>query len=1347
MKFSRHNHRQQEKNLNDNAQFKLYKAKTRWLVSKRVLGVTFVAAALGVGIGMSNSGTVHASDETTAVAQQTSRTTATSTDSNTPEAGQPSETPATHTPGAATPEPESQVTETPTDGQEDTTGAGTTENNVDTTLKGDGSESSATPVAAARTVSATDATTSAQYFTPSASTVKNDGTTLTSDAPTTAADETAGSFTLTQDGIKDQAGNVIFNNDVDMSQSWQLKGAFKFSKNDDVTADATDVEADNDSDWGKGYSGWQLGDGAGIVISSATQAELAQGGAGNAFGIGGIGNSIAAVLDTYYNTKPETEQAPNGVSYTQVADEPVSTANGTDNDPGTLEIIGQRWIDEAQQPVNGVGLDITGQGDNQETSAGGSAIRNQGLSQAVIKFVTTNADGSVVTPDEASAKAYSPSSAVGSSTTANAAGERFVATWTPDITSLDKSAGTVSGTLTITWYGNDDAAYQGGFTISKTFTASVDSTIGLISSNGEQTATTVATIDSFTASVKSQLVTIDYAINGDTGDSLQASNATVNIGDTVTVSAEGSIVGDVNLTVPTVPGYHVANITVNGQTSNTDTVILTVSRSSAANTVLVTYVPNSTVTDVQVPVTLTETDGQTTAGQSLEIDDVPGTFGQAVTISGIPTTYTDANGTIYTTTQTTAAGTVNADGSITVATPIIYVAKGMVMTTISYLDTTTNQVVASIQVSGQEGTTTTYPFTDDADGTTYTAPDGKTYALAPGQSSGQSIVFIAGATPDVTVKLVEMTHEETGTLALHPLIQVTTNGDPDTLSGNVVTNADTGTLSFSDQKNQTTGTTTWQAGDVTYLINKDLLPSAANYDYDNATVTVYDSTGKVIETIQGVKLSDILNSETGTLNTVFMNIPSGSQTQNTANIGQTGVKTGTVITMVGVENGLVDPQTAATTAVINLPGKTVTYTVQPTGVDGNSAAPVTETGQYGTAITAPDIPGYTADRTGLTVPASGTVTIAYMPTTQQVTVIPILADGTLIDIPEATNMIVEGETATTVSGPTLPGYQAGTVTIPATDKSMQIVYQPTIQTVTIIPINSDTKQAISTGGSISVSGPTGSSVKVPEIPGYESAATVTIGTGDASQTVAYTPKTVTATVTIPSNSGELTVDGVTGKTGELVDVTVPVKAGYTADHATVPAYVNTTGAITVIAGTIVTYTPTPGIDQDNIPGVNQNQSSVTGNGTGVATGGQTVATGTTRVSDNPSNLASVSGTVKPLGNSDQGIHQNKTAPANQSPTGSRLASTTPEPVSTLAPVSSQQAQTPVSGAETASAPSFAQNGETGELKTQTTHNQRKAAAKLPQTDDQQQPATAWGILGVIVSLFGLGAARKKHDVN
>ncbi|WP_191987239.1 MucBP domain-containing protein, partial [Secundilactobacillus silagei] len=192
------------------------------------------------------------------------------------------------------------------------------------------------------------------------------------------------------------------------------------------------------------------------------------------------------------------------------------------------------------------------------------------------------------------------------------------------------------------------------------------------------------------------------------------------------------------------------------------------------------------------------------------------------------------------------------------------------------------------------------------------------------------------------------------------------------------------------------------------------------------------------------------------------------------------------------------------------------------------------TGKTGEHVTVdvPPLEGYTPDKTTVpaTVNADGTITVDNPTTTGKVTYTPNDAKAN-VTIPsnqgDQTVPDVTGKTGehVDVTVPVKPGYTADKPTVPAT-------------------VNAD--------GTITVDNPT--------------------TTGK----VTYTPNDAKANVTIPSNQGDQTVPNVTGKTGEHVDVTVPVKPGYTADKSTVPATVNADGTITVDNPTTtgkVTYTP------------------------------------------------------------------------------------------------------------------------------------------------------------------------------
>ncbi|WP_461241056.1 MucBP domain-containing protein, partial [Paucilactobacillus sp. N302-9] len=103
-------------------------------------------------------------------------------------------------------------------------------------------------------------------------------------------------------------------------------------------------------------------------------------------------------------------------------------------------------------------------------------------------------------------------------------------------------------------------------------------------------------------------------------------------------------------------------------------------------------------------------------------------------------------------------------------------------------------------------------------------------------------------------------------------------------------------------------------------------------------------------------------------------------------------------------------------------------------------------------------------------------------------------------------------------------------------------------------------------------------VEAPVIEGYTATNNASEATVDGDTTatntevtIVYTPNSTTADVVINTNDGPKTVTTVTGTTGQTIQVTVPVKPGYTAAPTTVPATVNPDGTITTTEK--VTYTP------------------------------------------------------------------------------------------------------------------------------------------------------------------------------
>ncbi|KRK34606.1 KxYKxGKxW signal peptide domain-containing protein [Loigolactobacillus bifermentans] len=258
----------------------------------------------------------------------------------------------------------------------------------------------------------------------------------------------------------------------------------------------------------------------------------------------------------------------------------------------------------------------------------------------------------------------------------------------------------------------------------------------------------------------------------------------------------------------------------------------------------------------------------------------------------------------------------------------------------------------------------------------------------------------------------------------------------------------------------------------------------------------------------------------------------------------------------------------------------VDYTVIPT-VDGQPI-PGYETGFAGSGvpgqtITLTPIPGYHTTATPVVPETGGTVTVAYTPNevTADVTIPSNLGPQTVPGVTGKTGQTVD------VTVPAVAGYTPDQTTVPATvnpdgtiTTDQTVVYTPNEVTADVtIPSNLGPKTVPG------VTGKTGETVDVPvpAVVGYtpdQSTVPATVnpdGTITTDRTVVYTPNEVTADVTIPSNLGPQTVPGVTGKTGETVDVTVPEVAGYTPDQSTVPATVNPDGTITT--DQTVVYTP------------------------------------------------------------------------------------------------------------------------------------------------------------------------------
>ncbi|WP_057822227.1 mucin-binding protein [Schleiferilactobacillus perolens] len=265
--------------------------------------------------------------------------------------------------------------------------------------------------------------------------------------------------------------------------------------------------------------------------------------------------------------------------------------------------------------------------------------------------------------------------------------------------------------------------------------------------------------------------------------------------------------------------------------------------------------------------------------------------------------------------------------------------------------------------------------------------------------------------------------------------------------------------------------------------------------------------------------------------------------------------------------------------------KEITGTVTLPTNQGNKTVPVTGKADSDVQVDTPPVQGYTPDQDHFTahINADGTITtkdkITYTPNevTNDVLIHTNLGDKVVPDIKGTVDTQVD------VPVPSVEGYTADKQTVKA-----QVNPDGTIKVidgekdgqgyVTYTPKNITGSVTISTNhGPKTVTGVKGTvgdnvTVDTPAVPGYtpdkkEFTAHINAdGTITTTDTIVYTANDVTANVTIPSNKGGQVVNGVTGKVGTIVDVTVPKLDGYTEDKQTVKAQVNADGTITVIDG-------------------------------------------------------------------------------------------------------------------------------------------------------------------------------------
>ncbi|GAX02530.1 lipoprotein [Secundilactobacillus pentosiphilus] len=265
----------------------------------------------------------------------------------------------------------------------------------------------------------------------------------------------------------------------------------------------------------------------------------------------------------------------------------------------------------------------------------------------------------------------------------------------------------------------------------------------------------------------------------------------------------------------------------------------------------------------------------------------------------------------------------------------------------------------------------------------------------------------------------------------------------------------------------------------------------------------------------------------------------------------------------------------------------VTTTLVPRDAAGNPLPNTTSTtvhGYPGTSVKMPVIPGYTAVNETVTIPSdrTQTVKVTYTANQQRITIQFVTERGAYLgtavlkgrtdakvnlDAALAKQQRIMTDNGYTPKGGLLNGLSA----LPETFTShsqffrVQLTKIKNVKVTTTLVPSDKAGNPLPNTTSTTVHEYPGTSVKVPVIPGYTAVnETVTIP-GDRTQTlkIAYTANRVTADVAIPSNLGDQTMLGVTGKTGDQLQLEVPIISGYTADKDRVSATVNPNGTITI----------------------------------------------------------------------------------------------------------------------------------------------------------------------------------------
>jgi len=586
-----------------------------------------------------------------------------------------------------------------------------------------------------------------------------------------------------------------------------------------------------------------------------------------------------------------------------------------------------------------------------------------------------------------------------------------------------------------------------------------------------------------------------------------------NDGDQTVTNITGHVGDTVDVTVPSKTGYTSDKTTVPGVIQPDGSVKVTDT---------VTYTGN----DITAPVTISTNKGDVT------VSDVNGKVGENVTVE-VPAK------TGYTSDKSTVQATINPDGSITTTDNVTYtgvpIADGKA---------TIPTNLGDQEVDGISG---------NVDGTvTVTVP--KKDGYTPNKTTVSGVIQ-----PDGSVKVTDTVTYTGNPITDGKATISTSDGDKvvDGLSGKV---GDTVTVDVPAKTGYTPNKTT-----VSGVIQPD---GSVKVD-EKITYTGNDTTAPVtISTNQGDVTVSGVNGKVG--NTVTVDVP--------AKTGYTSDKSTVQAT--------INPDGSITTS------DKVTYT------GNDTTAPVTIStnqgdvtvsgvnGKVGDTVTV-DVPaktGYTSDKSTVqaTINPDGSIT-----TSDKVTYTgdPI-ADGKATISTSDGDKVVDGLSGkvgdtVTVDVPAKTGYTPNKTTVSGViqpDGSVIVDEKVTYTgNDTTAPVTISTNQ-----GNVTVSGVNGKvgdtvTVDVPAKTGYtpdKSTVQATInpdGSITTTDKVTYTGNPITdGKATVSTNDGDKPVDGIKGKVGDTVDVTVPSKDGYTPNKTTVPGVIQPDGSVKVDEK--VTYT-------------------------------------------------------------------------------------------------------------------------------------------------------------------------------